>query len=464
MEQLKEDDTSKYIAAMRELGKDWIFDPDPNTGKPRVTQIYTTKYRWGEAIGTAPDYLRGHTNKIILGIVLGGLIEIFEVHDSFLGDTYYAYRPVRILEAGDIFNDFSAIDQHIFPESNSRESRPGEEWTIRAGLHSSLIARAQKKGASAIREKLPQIEIYEPEAIDSEVDDKIKLAHEKENLQHKHSARAALHDANAKSTILVGYILIDFAECSDNFMINIMKSGWRRLLTYRNSPNSYNAAYRHGIVAEGIKIIDDLVPDAKTGESYKYNPKHNRYDIQEVFIEAIFDAVNRPDRHEPVFFKFNKCNHILSLEKSHQDGMMVSKRVREEDKEFYFPIDFANHMIASLASRRTSAAGNDKSSNSGKFSKRLLSGFSISDAIAPIGAARDPAKPDKDIIYTDRDGLRKGTEKHFWKTAAEKIVRLCIEKINLSRDCNYEYNIEVITLFSEHGHGLLFLKFEKNSK
>ena len=73
------------------------------------------------------------------GIILSGEAELytFSVYeDRTEHKNTYAYRPIRLLTAKEVFGEFSILDKLLLP---GKVSRPGENWELVAGRKCYLL-------------------------------------------------------------------------------------------------------------------------------------------------------------------------------------------------------------------------------------------------------------------------------------------------------------------------------------
>lgn len=341
------------------------------------TPILVVEYSHGDVIvdSTNPDANPRLNNH--MAIVISGMAELTEeysltAHENSAGVT--CYRPIRLLEKGDMFNDFSIVDRNAFETVPS--NRPGETWMLRSGRRSCEVI--PHKPISSY------VQFRDDEGI-----------HAPHNFLQK----------NFNEPCQVAYVYVN--EGSSDFhklLHDLMKNSWRRAYTYRACLNSYNVGEKLDFRYKALKAIGALnkvrgiLNQAGADKDKKYADKVNRTEITEPLLDAVFDAINRPSRDEPLFAELPSYGHSLGK-------ILVSARPSKisSTDTFYFPIGRGNYLLAKHAI------------SSGR-GREFLEGLSISAPRAP--------KLNPSGNYAEHKGVTyKGNGMHFWHTVAEEILK-----------------------------------------
>ncbi len=107
---------------------------------------------YGDVIATDEGFARSIRLESPLGFILSGNAELCEA--SLLGDVA-AYRPIGTLDKGDIFGDFSVLDNLL---GESGPTRRKEQWELVAGGKSVHIIGTCKEHIDLIDNE----NIYQP--------------------------------------------------------------------------------------------------------------------------------------------------------------------------------------------------------------------------------------------------------------------------------------------------------------
>lgn len=359
-----------------------IVECIPSEKKWRVhiapdTPILIVEYNHGDVIvdSMAPKANPRLNNH--MAIVISGTAELTEeyslaAHENSAGVT--CYRPIRLLEKGDMFNDFSIVDRNAFDTVPA--ARPGEVWTLRSGRRSCQVIPHKSISSFA--------QFRDDEGI-----------HAGHNLLQK----------TFNDPCQVAYVYVN--EGSSEFpklLHDLMKNSWRRAYTYRACLNSYNVGEKLDFRYKALKSIGALnkvrgiLNQAGAHEDKKYSDKVNRTELTEPLLDAVFDAINRPSRDEPLFAEIPSYTHSIGK-------ILVSARPSKNaaTDTFYFPIGRGNYLMAKHAI------------SSGR-GREFLEGLSIS--------APRPPKLNPLGNYAEHKGVTfKGNGMHFWCTVADEILK-----------------------------------------
>jgi len=202
------------------------------------------------------------------GFVLSGTLEVCEVYEF---DRKTTYRPIRVLSSGEMFGDFSILDSWL---GCAGATRRGETWGLFAGARSILIAQSVDPGDQADFKKT------EPTVL---------------------SAHLALPKIfpKVRTTLLIldgG----DLAESSMELRFAFHQYSWPRAKIYRDCLNSFNFREFLFYKEAAYRTYDGLMKQ-KVGSVYKYARFSARREVLDVFLDALWDACNRPVRCEPLF-------------------------------------------------------------------------------------------------------------------------------------------------------------------
>ncbi|MEA3044668.1 MAG: hypothetical protein QOH47_2506 [Sphingomonadales bacterium] len=344
----------------------------------------------------------------------------------------HAYRPIRRIEAGDLFGDFKMVDRAIFPATVT--SRPFEDWKIVYGGRSAIfVLDGQKK---------PPRDLFE----------------EEEPVSGGRAVHHLIDRAKKGEKALVAEIVWNKDEPEfDSFLSEVLKSAWKRAYTYRLASNSYNIHHKFVFMRRARAAIGSF-PEQADNSGKKQYPYSVAYSlISGIFLEAIYDAINRPIRDEPIFAFVDRLGPHPLLKQALQFGrILLPVRISKhpEIKEFYFPIGLSNFLVVNFAAAQVDMPD-------------LYGGFT----------AEAPKAPEKvDGAYFRIVGGQKRTTKgngmHFWKTVAETVVAShgAIDAAQDKKDrfgrseIEKLYTLSVVALPSFDGRCELFLKYTRTSE
>lgn len=282
-------------------------------------------------------------------VILDGQAEIAEEYfvrgegynekkDIFWG--FRSYRPIRIVEVGDIIGDFSYIDRQL---GLVGESRPGETWTIVCGARSAVFLSKKPLRVSDTYKYFR--------------DDELLIANDGYDYEQTYGEHNHLKKLD-KIVEIARLPTSDFtAEERDRFTREMIAStSWKRSYTYRVCPNSYNFnelfKFKYGASLQGGLYSNST--------ERKINGVHDECGYEatiETFLDSLFDAINRPIRQEPVF---GPCKQAAAMYKNlglFDDCLFPVRESKRQDIDtFYFPIGLTNFLLASYANNTNMTA------------------------------------------------------------------------------------------------------------
>lgn len=356
-------------------------------------QCYAVTADYGDEIGTHEGFTIPGSDaygrfKGYLGIIVSGQAELYEESALFQpvkrGNTeeeisdfqniYHAYRPIRLLGPGSLVGDFSIVDNVLVGPG---QSRPGETWKFSAGRKSFLVIGRVDEEHLGLFDHDSYVGQRRPDHFFI-----------KRNRSEKPKTKIAFF----KSDIL-------FSEDHEFFKCLVFHA-WKRAVTYRTSFNSYNFAsvleFRRLVNKKADSLLSDHTTEQVRDENGKLvTLKYFDYDrgdvartkLLNVFSDALFDALNRPIRGEPVFARVptelsNNCVDSLTAI-GLSDANVLSAYIAPNPvgniaggvNDFYYPIDIHNHLInsfcrmASFAQQGASALGHSRDTDEARDAK-----------------------------------------------------------------------------------------------
>ena len=317
---------------------------------PPKTDCVVATYSQGEDIYSARAKYGVELAKFNkpLGIVLSGRAELYDVWlpstvftKNKTKSVYYsfaAYRPIRILNRGDIFGEFSVLD-----ELNGLDgaSRSGETWRISAGFKSSLITKQMQDS---------DIQHLFGETGDIDGDEILNV------ITHK------LLDTILSGTTVIAYVDGNFIKKNSDIYYPLLEYAWKRAKIYRDCINSFNYTRKLDFERKAERIADRFV-DKKDADGKPYlRGKVGLNLFAPLFFEALYDVCNRPFRCEPMFIRgqglivkegtdIEKTFNLATSGLKVSDILVASDSYKEND--FWFPLDIANYLIASYSDKST---------------------------------------------------------------------------------------------------------------
>lgn len=315
--------------------------------------------------------------KNYLGIIVSGAAELCE--EKALPGCVPAYRPTRLLKAGDFFGDFSIVDTAlderkgkkktqttaVLPDPEKSKSRPNESWQIYAGRRSLIVAA-----------KVADSHIH-----------KFKDHHDHEVKPH-----VFLNNAHKDSVTTVAFFHHQkMFEADHEFFKYLVHQAWRRSRTYRLGLNSYNFLQLLAFRRISIAKSEELKADAA-----KVNKPYNKYiaikELTPIFVDAVHDALNRPLRRDLVFA--SRANTVsadclaafAAIGVSPDKIWVAADPDPDQLKEFYYPIDVSNFIISSISLLDDQIVKVQKpKARKGKSTEHLLS----SKAVRALSTSRE---------------------------------------------------------------------------
>lgn len=338
-----------------------------------------------------------------IGIVIQGCIEILEIHQFA---DYTAFRPIRIINEGGIFNDFDLLDKAIL--GRGAISRSDEEWFIRAGKQSS-ISILEAEDISTFSVEKDSTTLYGTDIF----------------LKNKHSG----------TKIKIAYVSLCSNSVESDIIQKLLRISWKRVNTYRIAPNSYNFQNKIHYFRRVIPAFEGMVQKtAPSKNKYGNATMHRRIEL--IFIDAVFDAINRPLRNEPLFF----CEH-------EEDCVLKSDYVslKGETRLFYFPIDLNNHLVAQYFNLMCAQEKIGKITyKSMERTEKITKAFGVRDMPSPPG-----------------DG-NKGNNSEFWLSTADAMISRYLTNYPGG---DYPYSVKAVTKQDFRSRPILLLEFSpKNDR
>lgn len=291
---------------------------------PNDTKCILAIYEQGEAITDAKLAYHEIEKDFPepLGIIINGRAEIHEM----CATDFTAYRPIRILKEADLFGEFSILDKlHGF----DGKGLPGETWKINAGFKSAIITKIMNDSEGLI---WGEGVVSFHKLLDKIVDSKTVVA------------------------------FIDSAQVvkDKSFSDKLHHYAWPRVKIYRDGINSFNYLRKLKFERDAMARIINLAGSAKATQKKYDIGKSKVSTFRPLFVEAIYDACNRPLRGEPMFVKGNDLpiksqykNDLAGTGLEVSDILVAVEKDSYKTKDFWFPLDLANHMIAAYADNTT---------------------------------------------------------------------------------------------------------------
>jgi hypothetical protein len=283
------------------------------------TDFYEITYTHGETIANQNGFWElKNTLSIekIIGIIVSGKAEIYE---TYIADKYKVYRPVKLIRPGDILGNFSVID-NICSVQDSRSR--GERWTICAGFISILVT--QKADSTHFKKKGTRYVPIEQHLItEKHISEKTKI------------------------------VFFDAAKITkeSHIFFQVLLYSWSNSKMYRDCLNSFNFSDLLDFRQMAGLIADDLLDMKNEDKKPIYDKEVGRTSFTHFFIDAVWDAYNRPIRGEPMFAKVKDeqlgeaAAAFKKINVSHEN-ILVATVLDSCCDEFWFPIDINNYLIA----------------------------------------------------------------------------------------------------------------------
>ena len=201
-----------------------------------------------------------------IGFVLSGKLEICESYE-FIDMT--AYRPIRLLSKGDLLGDFSFLDASL---GCGGTTQLPESWRIHAGAQSVLITQK----------------------INSSNDHYIT----KGSITRPHLILPRITQEGAR------VLFIDGAQLqghSAGLVDHLLRRSWVKAKIYRDCLNSFNFNALLLFKEKAYRAHEKLISQIRSGKGRLYTRAVSKDIILDVFLDAVWDACNRPLRDEPLF-------------------------------------------------------------------------------------------------------------------------------------------------------------------
>jgi hypothetical protein len=378
-----------------------------------------------------------------LGVLISGSAELCE--EQSIPGCVPAYRPTRLLRAGDFFGDFSIVDATL----SRTVSQPGESWRMYAGRRSLIIAA--------------DVEDHHLDKFRDEYDDEIK-------------PHVILNNTHDKQTRVAFFRESSLFAKHHNFFRYLVHQGWRRSITYRLGLNSYNFLrllwFRRMVDAK----VDEIWKQAE--ESGKpYAPRVNKTHLVPIFVDALYDALNRPLTGDLVFAashgdlseKFLKA--LGGIRGVNREKVWVAADPSNPNScPFYYPVDVSNYIVTATCLLDDAIPKIRKKNKKGEPTK-------LSDlAVDNLSISRADKKPK---VHKPAIQMAKTSAEHMKESAPaldtdETIasmnnrprrfyIDLFKEAFNIFRKEHPDYPFRVTCLDEAGVTGrMLILKFERN--
>jgi hypothetical protein len=357
--------TYKYGALIQDTGV-YVFADDD--GRKRPNQEFSTS----------------------LGVLLSGSAELCE--ERCLPGCIPAYWPTRLFRPGDFFGDFGIVDDALIPgyrRSQGRQVSAGavggshndlerarEAWLMFAGRRSVIIAAG--------------VDNYH---IDKFKDDSGDI--------RPHMVLNRAH-SNDKETRIALFQSDELFSPRHPFFNHLIQQAWRRAHTYRTGLNAYNflelLEFRRVSIARSVELMTKAKQEeekakkereAKKQEGAKkikeakktYNSTISIDHVVPIFVDAVFDALNRPMRNDLVFAHdpsaISKIVEELEAADVDSKNVWVAAEPRGLN-EFYYPVDVGNFYISATALLDDKIARREKPKLTNLLSSKVMKIFTTS--------------------------------------------------------------------------------------
>ena len=285
-----------------EVIPNWIVDLPDNT------TVSIHRYNFGELVydsGTSHDD-SGHK----LNLVLNGDVEIY---DSSIFDNVIAYRPIRILEPGEVFGDFELIDNIL--ECNTPFG-VRETFKLVAGRRCLLSIEMIDSELGLNPAEGNPIELYQ--------------------LLNDGAIQPAMPTVDIATLKLNNAILNE-----ESFMASLLSSAWIKAKAYRDSVNAFNLS---SLLEFRLKAID-----WKNRNNVKSQYAQLGLLLQ-AFSDALLDAIFRPIANEPLYqLGFpDWCKEAAKKRLSYfniSEEKILSASSAYGNNTLYFPLDLHNIFV-----------------------------------------------------------------------------------------------------------------------
>lgn len=313
-----------------------------------------------------------------------------------------AYRPIRLLSQGHLFGEFSFLDAELGCNGAAQRS---ESWKIYAGARSVLITQ--------------------------------KISRENEHFitegstTKPHLILPRILQEGARVLFIDGALL---REDRADLVDLLLRQSWVKAKIYRDCINSFNFNGLLLFKEKAYRYHEDIISRHRPGGGRQYTKAVSKDSILDVFLDAVWDACNRPLRDEPLFEApiISGETDKLRMTGIKVNNIYLASNSWGTEKPLLFPVGSHNFMIGAYAK---AALGN-------------------------------PAKK-------RRDGIRKSIEKVFQKqntqrNASEKpanefyiyLANALIVSEIVPQYLDYPYNIECKEIQGTHSK-MMVLEFTR---
>lgn len=269
-----------------------------------------------EEVGDCDRGLYGIEYSLPIGFVLSGKLEICESYE-FLGMT--AYRPIRILSQGDLIGDFSFLDANLGCDGTSDR---GESWRIHAGARSVLIAQ-----------KISRIdEHFITEG----------------GTTRPHLILPWIIQEGARVLFFDGALL---QKGNADLVDRLLRHSWVKAKIYRDCLNSFNFNKLLLFKEKAYRAHEALITSTTSDGGREYTQAVSKDAILDVFLDAVWDACNRPLRHEPLFERAMISSEAsqLGVTGVKAQNIYLASTSWKSKNPLLFPVGSHNFLIAAYA-------------------------------------------------------------------------------------------------------------------
>jgi hypothetical protein len=283
---------------------------------PRDTPVESVTYKYGDKICVGGRFQGPRStdgNHQRLAFILSGCVEIA---DEILFNGYVGHRPIRIARTGEILGDIAASDLLL------TEPPPwtGETWIMVAGVGSIYCKkRLVPNDIGDALEEITGKPYFNPK-----------------EYQLWRDALALLGDVPPDHKTRLLYFYPEQIRSNQALCELVVRSALKRALQYRLSFNAFNYPRLVQYRAYSGFLISSLRGSRKF--------KKNRNRISDSMIhdyalpEMLFDAINRPFRHEPVFVSLGSFPPEEQLKMLPADQLEpLSRKLKVELDDFLIP-------------------------------------------------------------------------------------------------------------------------------
>lgn len=312
---------------------------------------------FGENGFSLPDNSHIKQENITLAFVISGCVEIF---DDINGGGYVAYRPIKVIKPGEALGVFGVLDK-IF---DTRSSQVGERWRLCSGVNSNYCKNAITVTDLQMARKNMGVTKVGNERCHSILSSLATV-----------NRRLKDNDANYYETIVM-ICNIDHNTITEEpkLFLPLIESGWKACMQYRHSLNAFN--YEKLIK---YRVYSTTRVDRWRKKGGLKGGKDKAIIRNYAIPEMLYDAIDRPRRHEPVFTSLTTFNNdqlkdmlpigllndfVKHLELETKD-ILIPALIDEYDliennenqKDYYFPVGKQNYFITQWINHLDNAMG-----------------------------------------------------------------------------------------------------------